>query len=259
MIRLSKESLDFIRPYDYQNLVRIGSEGDGGYLIPQNVINEITCCISFGIGYNHEFENHLQNLVKNLRVAGFDHSVGVLYFGRLAINGLFKLLLLKGSISEFKERSKRFLNFLHFWVINRNNKHKKIKVSELNVINILNDFKDDFKLLKIDIEGSEWEIFPKIEDMFENVVCLIIEFHNVSENLTHLKEIVKKLEQTHSLAHLHVNNFSPPITKGVPDFIEITYVQKKYQQNDVMRNKLPLMNLDKKTMPNLEDFSIEFK
>ena len=258
MIRLSKEDLEFIRPYDYQNLVRIGSEGDGGYLLPQAVIKDITCCISFGIGYNHEFENHLQKLVKNLRVAGFDHSVGVLFFGRLAINGLFKLLLLKGSISEFKERSKRFLNFLHFWVINKNNRHKKIKVSELNVIDIFNNFKGEVNLLKIDIEGSEWEILPKIEDRLENVVCIILEFHDVSKNLVNLKKIVKKLEQTHSLAHLHINNFSPPINTGVPDFIEITFVQKKYQQSDIMRTELPLMNLDKKTMPKLEDFSIVF-
>ena len=63
----------------------------------------------------------------------------------------------------------------------------------------------------------------------------------------------------HSLNLLNsfiLDNFSPPINTGVPDFIEITYVQKKYQQNDVMRNELPLMNLDKKTMPNLEDVSI---
>jgi hypothetical protein len=66
MISLSKEDMDFIRPYDYQNLVRIGSKGDGGYLVPEDVIKDITCCISCGIGYNHEFEKHLQKLVMML-------------------------------------------------------------------------------------------------------------------------------------------------------------------------------------------------
>jgi hypothetical protein len=258
MISLSKVDMDFIRPHAYSNLVRIGSEGDGGYLLPEDAIKDITCCISFGIGYNHEFESHLQKEIKHLRVAGFDYSVGVLYFCRLAINGFLKLFLLKGSWNEFKERSKRFLSFLNFWVINNNNRHRRIKISKSNVLDIVNSFEGEISLLKIDIEGSEWEIFPEIDNRLENVACMIIEFHEVSKNLAQLKKIVKKLEQTHSLAHLHINNFSPPVNIGVPDFIEITFVQKKYQKTDTMRNELPLINLDKKTMPNLDDFSIIF-
>ena len=259
MIKLRKTDMNFLRPLIYNDLIRVGSKGDGGYLLPEKVIKDIKYCLSFGIGYNHEFESHLHKKIRSLRVVGFDHSVGVLFFLRLAINGLVKSLVLKGSFKEFKERNGRLLGFLNFWVISRDNKHIKTKISKSNVENIIDSVELETCLLKIDIEGSEWEILPKIGDAIESIACLIIEFHYVRENTTQLKKIVDRLKQTHNIAHLHINNFSPQNNLGVPDFIELTFVRKDYKSSGLKRKKLPIISLDRKTMPNLEDFSIVFE
>ena len=259
MIDLRKIDMNFLRPLIYNDLIRVGSKGDGGYLLPKEVIKDIKYCLSFGIGYNHEFESHLHKKIKGLRVIGFDHTVGVKFFMRLAFNGLLKLLILKGSFKEFSERNRRLLGFISFWVISGNHKHNRTKISKSNVEKIINSFELETCLLKIDIEGSEWEIWSKIDEDIQSIACLIIEFHHVRKNIAQLKEIVDNLKQTHNIAHLHINNFSPQHNIGVPDFIELTFVRKDYKSSGLKRKKLPIINLDRKTMPNLDDFSIVFE
>lgn len=48
------------RPYDLgYELIRIGSENDGGYLVP-NILDEINTCISPGVGHTNSFEKDLK-------------------------------------------------------------------------------------------------------------------------------------------------------------------------------------------------------
>ena len=50
-----------LQPYDLgYDLVRIGSDNDGGYLVP-NILDEIKICFSPGTGKNVSFENDLIN------------------------------------------------------------------------------------------------------------------------------------------------------------------------------------------------------
>lgn len=47
-------------PYDLgYELIRIGSENDGGYLVP-NILNEVNTCISPGVGHTNSFEKDLK-------------------------------------------------------------------------------------------------------------------------------------------------------------------------------------------------------
>ena len=48
--------LNKLKPYNLgYDLIRIGSDNDGGYLVP-NILNEIEMCFSPGTGNNTEFE-----------------------------------------------------------------------------------------------------------------------------------------------------------------------------------------------------------
>ena len=56
---LLKKFLDKIFIYDYgYNLIRIGSNSDGGYLVP-NILDNISYCFSPGVGKLTKFEDHL--------------------------------------------------------------------------------------------------------------------------------------------------------------------------------------------------------
>ena len=67
------------------------------------------------------------------------------------------------------ETKKCFENFENF------------KNKEINIKNIINHKKNI--LLKVDIEGGEYEILNDIKFYSKRINCLIIEFHEIKKNL----------------------------------------------------------------------------
>jgi len=258
MINISSKELEVIRPFVYKDLVRIGNKGDGGYLIPERCIGELEFCISFGIGYNHTFELDLQRRAPKIKVIGFDHTVGLIYFFTKAINAAVKLCLLKGTFRDLRVRTNRFLNFFGFWSINSQNRHKKIKITHENISAILNEYKSYSTLLKIDIEGTEWETLPLVARNLAFVKCLVLEFHFVDQNILSFKSILKLLQENFYIAHTHINNYSNSNFKVMPDFLEITFINKIFSNEPFKVKCLPNLKLDCKTMPFSEDFRIIF-
>ena len=62
-------------------------------------------------------------------------------------------------------------------------------------------------LLKIDVEGAEWDAFQATPDeVFERIDQIPMEFHGVDE--TRFLEMVRRLKRTFHLVNLHVNNYS---------------------------------------------------
>jgi len=258
MFRINPSNIEFLRPFVYKDLIRVGNKADGGYVIPECVLENTKYCISFGIGYNHTFEFDVQNRVPSIKVIGFDHTVSSLYFLSKSLNAIIKLCLNRGTFLDLKIRTLRFLNFFNFWIKNPKNKHNKIKITSKNINEILNIFKHEDILLKIDIEGAEWESLPIVAKNIGNVNCLIIEFHDISSNFSNFKKLVCDLEENFNIAHAHINNFSDHNYGVIPDFIEVTFANKKYSHNNKKTNNLPILNLDFKTMPNKEDFEVVF-
>ena len=116
-------------------------------------------------------------------------------------------------------------------------------------------------MLKIDIEGSEYEI---IEDIVKNntkIKMLIIEFHWINKNKKKFINSIKKLKKKFDIVHLHVNNYRPLNSSDeIFDVIEITMVHKntnKYRK--VFRENFPIKNLDFECFPNHEKIFFSFK
>jgi hypothetical protein len=258
MIKVAPANLEIIRPFVYEDLIRVGNKADGGYVIPERVLDTPKYCISFGIGYNHTFEAEIQKRIPNIKIIGFDHSVGILYFFSKSINAGIKLCLNRGTTRDFKLRTLRFANFVKFWVKNSQNKHNKTKITSENIYKILDEFKDEDILLKIDIEGSEWDTLPLVVNDITNVNCLIMEFHHLSTNYSKFKKLLNELQENFNVAHTHINNFSSIDYSVIPEFIEITFANKKYIHSAEKINYLPNAELDCKTMPRREDFEVVF-
>jgi len=255
---VNSDAIKLIRPFIYSDLIRVGNQADGGYVIPESVLDDATCLISFGIGYNHTFEYDIQNRVPNIRVVGFDHTVGSLYFLSKSWNGVLKLFLNRGDFMDLIKRILRFFYFLNFWTINSRNKHHKTCITPHNINKILNKYKHDNILLKIDIEGAEWDSLPIVVKDLGNVNCLIVEFHDISRNFSKFKQLLSNLKENFNLGHSHINNFSNLNYDILPDFIEMTFVNNKYSHTHKKVNKLPNSILDFKTMPNKVDFEVIF-
>jgi methyltransferase family protein len=62
-------------------------------------------------------------------------------------------------------------------------------------------------VLKIDVEGAEWESFAETPDAtLEQIDQLAVEFHGVNDG--QMRGVVEKLKRHFHVAHIHFNNFS---------------------------------------------------
>lgn len=206
---ISREQVDKIRqlfPLNVSNNIswkRFGSPGDGGYLLSDD-ISEYDICISLGIGDNCSFDLDIAKHCN--RVLMFDHTIVPPQL--LSPNMSFKKIGIATLESENFTTMERIIS-------------KLPKGSDL--------------ILKIDVEGAEWEVLESLTlDTLSRFRQIAAEFHNLHaiHNSEHFERIVNslsKISQTHVLTNFHINNWaSYQLVAGVPfpDVVEVTYLRR---------------------------------
>jgi len=181
-------------------LTRLGSLNDGGYLVvddflPQDVL------VSLGVGDNADFEYEISKKIKG--IIAFDHTVDAM--PKIINNTQFNKLGVKAKSTD---------NY----------------VTLSSIIENIPDEND--LLLKIDIEGWEWEVLDSISDSeLSRFRQIIGEFHgfNNGANLQTKSRVLSKIVQNFTVVNTHANNWGKyDIIKrlAVPDVIEITFLRK---------------------------------
>lgn len=182
---------------------RFGSAGDGGYLLKDEIYKS-DICISLGIGDNYTFDLDIAKYCK--QVLMFDHTIA-------------QPKLLSSNMS-FKKIGIATVEVEKFTTI-------ESIIYELPVESDL--------ILKIDIEGAEWEILESLTiDTLRRFKQIAAEFHNLHaiQDTSHFERIINalsKISQTHFLASFHINNWASfQLVAGVPfpDVVEVTYIRR---------------------------------
>ena len=189
-----------------KNFVRVGKHNDGGYLMVDNFAGSVA--YSFGISGDVSWDADIAR--RGYEVFMYDPTIDDLparnakfHFFREGIAGV-----------EMRDRN---LNTLEHFI--RRNGHEHA----------------DNMILKMDVEGAEWSflsaVAPETLSKFNQIV---FEFHDLLEpknqsEMNATLACVKKLNQTHSLVHLHANNFAPFMIVEekilIPNLLELTYVK----------------------------------
>ncbi len=253
-----------LKPFDVDliNLVRVGPKLDGGYVIDKRIINLTKTIITCGLSDDWEFEKHFLKKNINCNVIAFDHTVDKKFwqqrFKKDVIHFfLLKKIRLRKILSIFK-----YLDYISFF--KEKNKHYIKKIGpetigdkEISISTILKNYYD--VLLKIDIEGDEYKILSDIDNNSSNIICLIIEFHDIN---SHLKSIEKFIEENKSLKliHIHGNNFAGSNNEGDPNVLELTFINtEKINLNLIKTSKTyPIENLDYRNTHRKKDFILKF-
>lgn len=188
-------------------LTRIGSEGDGGYVVPQTVIeNSKNVCFSAGVHLNSDFEFDLAE--RGIRCHLIDFSVEA----PAARHDLFGFTRKFLSSSSFPDTHIS----LEDWICEF-------------------DQESDL-LLKMDIEGSEWPVLSTVPaHILDRFSMIVLELHGLDRldqagPFSVMSEVLKKLLDRFHIVNAHPNNYrGESVIFGfrIPEVVELTLVHKK--------------------------------
>ena len=271
-MKLSSD-LDYLRPYK-SDLVRVGPEGDCGYVIPRSVANKTNGMYSVGISTNWEFEVDMATRNPKIRIQAFDRTSGWTVFAYVAFRDL-----LRGDPSEAEKMAitARFKSAFHYlnlsvkfriffsgrkkferkWV--RESSSSKSEVSFADSIQGL--FDEDEVMLKIDIEGGEYELSESlIECLKKNskrINSVVMEFHETRKRRNEFEYLVRGISSVVPIVHIHGNNCVVVAPDGLPEVIEITFA-KDCETSFSDNLSFPLAGLDFPNDKALPDLSFTF-
>jgi hypothetical protein len=219
---LNKEILDSLLTYLFEDKIRYGVNCDGGYVIAnlKDVIYD--CYISAGVSCEESFS---RDFIKTYNM-NKDNSFAF-----------------DGTIRDYPYNYTKDITFVKKNINSINDNYNT------NLSYLINNYKNIF--LKMDIEGGEYPWLLSLDtNSLKNITQIAIEFHGIMDDtfgcdrLNKLK-CFKKLAETHYIVHVHGNNWARTID-GIPNVIELTYVNKSYFTMPPKLNtiNLPLAYLD---------------
>ncbi len=214
-----RELIAALRPLDGgAELIRLGPEGDGGYLLP-NDLDGIEYCFSPGVSTESGFE------------------------ADLAQRGV-KVFLADFSVDEPAESNpnfifdKKFVGALSDATFMTLDEWKDAKIP---------GYEDDL-ILQMDVEGAEFEtLLSASSGLLAQFRVMIIEFHYLQELFNKpffvlASRVFEKLLQTHRVVHIHPNNCCGSVkSKGleIPRVAEFTFYRRDRLRQEGYRRTFP--------------------
>ena len=192
-------------------LLRIGPQKDGGYLIPDD-LDDIKYCFSPGVAAESRFEYQLAEL-------------GI------------EVFMADGSVDMPKLEHQKFTFSKHhigsYPRISGGIEYKSLPEWTKSVTN-MQDRQCDC-ILQMDIEGYEYEVIYNLDyETQEMFRIIVLELHNLQHlqsqfGFNLISRAIDKLLSTHEVVHLHPNNSAGTFKVGafiVPRLLEVTFLRK---------------------------------
>jgi len=219
-------------------LVRVGGEGDGGYLLPDD-FDGIRHCFSPGVDVTAGFEEEIA------------HDHGIRSF---MADASVERAPLDNPLFEFDRRflgaqSDRTFITLGDWVSGK-----------------LGDNKDDDLLLQMDIEGAEFDVLIESDSaLLRRFRMMVIEFHGMERiferhSLPLIRALFSKLHRDFAIVHMHANNccgIAECRGIGIPRVFEISYLRRDRLPAGSATGGLDLPHaLDRSNVPGMPDIAM---
>jgi len=186
-------------------LMRLGPDGDGGYLVPDD-LGGIVACFSPGVDTVSGFEVDCAD--RGMRVFLADASVDA------------------PAVDDAR---------LHF------SKRNVANVTDEHAMTIDDWMRDALGtgagdlMMQMDIEGAEWSVLPDISpQLMSRFRVLVVELHHlgdlhIASAFTHMAAVLRRILHTHVCMHIHPNNCGAVVTRHgieIPDIMEFTFVRR---------------------------------
>jgi len=241
------------RPKHKYNLIRMGQDNDGGYLVEKKSIENAKALVSFGVSMDWSFEKDF-SLINKGKIHAYDHTVNNNFFIKKIFKDILKIFT--GNLFLWIKSIILFLDYVSFF--RNKNTHFIEKIgSEKGCTSFQETIKrmnENPVFLKIDIEGSEYRIMDEIINNAKNISGIAIEFHDVDLHKERIKDFI--LNFPLELVHIHGNNFSSLDHNGDPLSLELTFAKNP----EVLEIKYNIPHdLDQKNDPESADQVLSFE
>lgn len=249
------------KPRHRDDLRRLGSKHDGGYIVTDNIIRNTDLIVGLGVGTNWDFERDFHKLT-GCPVHCYDHTVSFYLFLRSALPNFRSITRLRR-----KETIRSVLFSLRFkYFFSGRNRHFKEKAADdpkigtdsATIFSRLPESGNVF--IKMDIEGWEYSVLNGIKPFYDRISGLVVEFHHL-DKLKHVADVhLNALKKHFDIVHIHVNSLSALDEKGRPQVVELTFENKRLSGNNGQESRYtyPIDGLDSPNMAYLADYKLEF-
>jgi len=246
--------LALVRPVPIRELVRIGDRNDGGYVIPRLCLALTSTLVSLGLGHNWSFDDEFA-AASHAYVIGVDGSVTTWSFVRRALqkfrHGVGHLLTLHPRKARARLRRAmdlvRWARRFHARSDAHGRIHQRLVSSRagdefISVAAVLGDRdqRNGSLFLKMDIEGSEYEVLGDIVERAASFNGLAIEFHDLDAKADAFTTGVRALQKEFVIVHAHANN-NGGFIRGttLPRTLELTFLNRTLLHQVTVRAVMP--------------------
>jgi hypothetical protein len=254
----------FLKPNQEYDLIRLGQDNDGGYLVEKKSILDSRCLITLGLGYDWSFEKAYSEYQEK-PVFCYDHTVSYSSVKKICrkfiasyIFRIFKpkYFLKKNFFNHLVKNVLLFNDYKKFFSGKAEHFKKRIGSGAGGIMlnKILEKNKELFPIfLKVDIEGSEYRIFDEIIENQNLFTGIAIELHDIDLHLDKIEKFINELKM--ELVHIHPQNPAFVTEDHIPTQIELTFAKTPNPIGPVA--KLP-HKLDQPADPTFEEIELKF-
>lgn len=220
------------RPDGRNDLIRLGTDhSDGGYIIAAGIPGRLEQVLTFGLGYNWDFERDVHAIAPKAAIHCYDHTV---YPAKVIVKMAWAAVRLPFKTWKRKRMLATTVDYFRFFGTGKPARHFMMMVGRTDgprattvdaaFARLPHGASNVF--LKCDIEGGEYAIIDDLVAKAPRCIGIALEFHDSGKKLDIILDMVRRLRATHVLDHLHINNNSVMDDHGVPSVIELTFSRK---------------------------------
>jgi hypothetical protein len=277
-----KYSLAPWKPIAADDLIRLGREEDGGYVISRRCVVESRVLFAFGISIEWSFEKAFARANPKTTVIGVDGSVSArVFFSRAiesikqaasALVGLNAVRVMRECRASaywlkkaiqfrifFDGDKRRFYNLFvgdipKTGFVTWSELWPRVPL-EIMPNNSLGAF------VKMDIEGGEYHVLNDLIADASKINGMVVEFHDCDIYWEHFSTIMERLTNYFAIVHVHGNNFGPLIPgSATPRVLEISFVNRRLLGEYLHETTAdyPRPSLDRPCNPAKPDYPIYF-
>ena len=212
------------KPKKLYELIRIGSDNDGGYLVDPKSIENTEYLIAFGLGNDWNFEKDFLQ-INNCKLLGYDFKINKNFWKKNILKSIEKFLLKKISYKVFKKNIQNQFECAKLLEKKNAQFFEKVIAKNKSCMNLKNIIQDhDLQrniFLKIDIEGSEYRVLEQILEHQSMLTGMVIEFHDTDLHVEKIDNFINQFSL--ELIHIHPNNTDYLCKNNNPVSIEMSF------------------------------------